>query len=67
MAYDYVFKMSKCPVCGKEFHPAPYHAWTIQGDKKQGCSYTCARKWDKEQERKRQAAKRKARQLKNEQ
>lgn len=61
MSYDYVFVVKKCPICGKEFHPAPLHAWTIQGDKKQVCSYTCARKWDKEQERKGKTRKRKMR------
>lgn len=50
--YEYVFVIKKCPICGKDFHPAPEHSWTIGSDKKLVCSYTCARKWDKEQERK---------------
>lgn len=33
----------KCPVCGKEFYPAPYHQWkSLQGSKV--CSYSCSLK-----------------------
>lgn len=37
-----------CPVCGKEFLPAPEHSYYISNNKlKLVCSYTCARKWEK--------------------
>lgn len=33
----------KCPVCGKEFYPAPYHQWkSLQGSRV--CSYSCSLK-----------------------
>ncbi len=41
----------KCPVCGKEFHPEVEHAWRTGIDGKKGkpvCTYTCMRKWEKE-------------------
>lgn len=43
-----------CPICGKKFIPAPEHAWGIGnwgGDTRDElvCSYTCMRKWEKEQ------------------
>lgn len=50
MAYEYEYKIKKCPICGKGFHPAPEHAWKI-GPEQTGplvCSYTCMRKWEKE-------------------
>lgn len=37
-----------CPICGKEFSPAPEHSYYINGNKlKLVCSYTCVRKWEK--------------------
>lgn len=59
----------KCPVCGKEFQPAPFHALRI-GTEWRGkpvCSYSCMRKWEREQEEKEKArkeARRKARKKK---
>ena len=47
--YKNYFVMKKCPICGKEFHPAPQHAWTIgtESSSKIVCSYTCMRAWEK--------------------
>ena len=56
-------KTSTCPICGKKFVPAPEHAWKIgsyntytaesdDGRRKHVCSYSCMRKWEKEQEEK---------------
>lgn len=44
----------KCKMCGKEFIPAPEHRWEIgeHGFETRDipvCSYTCMRKWEKEQ------------------
>lgn len=41
----------KCPICKKEYYPTPDHAWRIgkHGEKgKRVCSYSCMRKWEKE-------------------
>lgn len=43
----------KCPICGKEFHPEAEHAWKIGRTKngeggKSVCTYSCMRKWEKE-------------------
>ena len=40
----------KCPMCPRTFIPAPDHQWTIKtktNQKKNVCSYTCMRKWEK--------------------
>lgn len=47
------YKKIKCPICGEKFHPVPEHAWMIGFGKngyggKKVCSYTCMRKWEKE-------------------
>ena len=48
----------ECPVCGKKFIPAPEHYWKIGShggmDTRDTtvCSYSCMRKWEKEQEAK---------------
>lgn len=41
--------MSKCPVCGKEFIPAPFHVYKVytKGQYKLACSWNCVRKWEK--------------------
>lgn len=40
-----------CPVCGKEFLPAPEHSYFVDNNKqKLVCSYTCVRKREKELE-----------------
>ena len=44
---------AECPVCGKTFFYDPEHAWMIGYGKngyggKKVCSYTCMRKWEKE-------------------
>lgn len=47
-----------CPICGKNFIPAPYHAWKVgcnaeddlldvYGNGKLVCTYSCMRKWEK--------------------
>ena len=43
---DYKNRMSICPICKKEFIPAPEHAWKIRSDKLV-CSYTCMRVWER--------------------
>lgn len=35
--------MIKCPVCGREFYPAPYHQWKSSRGAKV-CSYSCSLK-----------------------
>lgn len=60
MAYDFyesLKKTSTCPICGKHFVPAPEHMWKIGNwcdieeiRVQKVCSYTCMRKWEKEQE-----------------
>lgn len=47
----------ECPICGKKFIPAPEHYWKIGNYKLNTrtddvCSYSCMRKWEKEQEAK---------------
>lgn len=60
-------KERKCPICKKNFIPAPYHAWKIGnyiddefgdevntgGHGKLVCTYSCMRKWEKAHGRKR--------------
>ena len=37
-----------CPICGKNFNPAPEHAYHIKrGQKNFVCSWSCMRKWEK--------------------
>ena len=35
--------VKKCPVCGKEFVPAPQHAYTLPNKGGPVCSYHCMR------------------------
>lgn len=37
-----------CPICKKEFIPAPFHAWDIIGPTGRllVCSYHCMRQWE---------------------
>lgn len=40
----------ECPVCGRNFIPAPMHAWTAVDEKYKKvfvCSYSCMRKTEK--------------------
>lgn len=41
--------MNKCPVCGKQFEPAPYHVYKIyvKYSHKLVCSWHCVREWEK--------------------
>jgi DNA repair exonuclease SbcCD ATPase subunit len=51
----YNWQMKKCPVCGKEFLPAGQHSYKIgnaETTEKLVCTYTCQRKWEREQEEK---------------
>lgn len=47
----------ECPICGKNFIPAPYHQWKMINRKTKGihwvnvCSYSCMRKAEKEIEK----------------
>lgn len=47
-----------CPICGKNFIPAPYHYWRIGSEAEDDlinkrypgtlvCTYSCMRKWEK--------------------
>lgn len=38
-----------CPVCGREFRPAPEHVYVIgpPSARKPVCSYTCMRVWER--------------------
>ena len=65
----------KCPICGKNFVPAPYHHWKIKKKKSKGvkwenvCSYSCMRVWEKEvekEEAKKEEEKKKKKESKNE-
>lgn len=54
--YESLKKTRTCPICGKKYVPAPEHMWKIGNwDGNTGeritrvCSYTCMRKWEKEQ------------------
>ena len=56
----YKVPLKVCPICGKKFAPALEHAWligkayldtqTYDYRNIPVCSYTCMRKWEKEQE-----------------
>ena len=35
------FLVETCPICGKEFHPAPLHAYKDPTEKKLICTYSC--------------------------
>ena len=44
----------KCPVCGKNFIPAPYHYWKVKLSNEKWantCSYSCMRVAEKENEK----------------
>lgn len=56
-----VYPLKECPICKKNFIPAPEHYWKIDVDGSRPrlvCSYTCMRAWENEQERKRKKVKR---------
>lgn len=38
--------MVECAVCGKEFYPAPLHAWKTSECGKLVCSYHCMRQYE---------------------
>lgn len=45
--------MSKCPMCGVIFAPAPYHIYKIRNSGtsySRVCSWKCQRAWEKERE-----------------
>lgn len=57
----------ECPICGKKFIPASQHYWKISRGEydmetrtKNVCSYSCMRKWEKQQEAKRKERKERA-------
>jgi hypothetical protein len=40
---------AKCPICKKDYYPAPQHAYRVGAGKGvRVCSYHCQRKWEKE-------------------
>ena len=46
----------KCPICGKNFIPAPQHSWGYRKNKNQFvkvCSYSCHREAQRQKESKR--------------
>lgn len=48
------WQMRSCPVCGKEFLPAPQHVYKVdikRGDIRYVCSYHCVRAHEKEKNR----------------
>lgn len=50
MKDDYPFTLRTCPVCGKQFIPAPQHAWKIgevEWRPELVCTYSCMRTWEK--------------------
>lgn len=57
-------RMDECPVCGKKFSPAPQHSYNISGYGtncvRLVCSYRCMREWERKQEAKPEATRRKA-------
>lgn len=57
---QFEYRKIKFPICGKMYHPEPEHAWKIGGGEKGRivCSYTCMRKWEKENHIKRRGDKR---------
>lgn len=54
--------LKTCPICGKQFSPASEHAWLIGSEYTYDtsrecrnipvCTYSCMRKWEKDQEEK---------------
>ena len=57
---DFYLSIKTCPVCGKKFHPMPEHQWRIGPANKTGklvCTYSCMRKYEKENNLKRRGEK----------
>ena len=58
-------RLAECPICKKMFLPAPQHAWDISGYgtdwERLVCSYHCMRAWERKQEAKPAAIRRRAR------
>lgn len=53
--YESLKNTDTCPICGKKFIPAVEHMWKIGGwgnisgvRVEKVCSYSCMRKWEKE-------------------
>ena len=48
-------ELNKCPVCGKEFVPAPQHQYKMERGKKLVCSYSCEtisiREWNEKKKK----------------
>lgn len=57
-------KHIKCPICKKKFMPASMHAYHISNPnthwKRLVCSYHCVRAWERKQDAKPEAIRRKA-------
>lgn len=54
--FESLKRTEECPICGKKFVPAAQHMWkiggwgNISGERREVvCSYSCMRKWEKEQ------------------
>lgn len=61
-------RIETCPICSKKFIPAPEHYWKIGTGEydmdtriKNVCSYSCMRKWERQQEAKRKERRERAR------
>lgn len=48
----------KCPICKKNYVPAPYHAWRVSPKGPLVCSYHCAIESDRRKAAKRKYTKR---------
>lgn len=58
MSDAYVHFEKKCPICGKNFVPAPYHSYRSRGRSAAlVCSYHCVLESERREEEKRQNAK----------
>lgn len=42
------FSMIKCPICGKEFRVYDATVWAYKVNKRCVCSWSCARKYEKD-------------------
>lgn len=47
-------KLVKCPVCGKNYIPAPLHVYKIKNGTMLVCSWSCLRAYEKEHEKRKE-------------
>lgn len=56
---SYFFDTRICPVCKKEFHPAPLHVYKVYGKNSQkelACSWSCVCRSEREREQRKKGA-----------